>query len=143
MKNTTICAALILLISASDCFAANNCGPIRRMLNPCGSQRSCRPSGDQPSELNILLTTELVALREQVEEMKAAAEAQQQTLEQTEADLAAQQAESEELVASTERSSTRRSAEGIEDDYTDPTVFVCEPGSDADRTRDANITTIA
>ena len=50
-----------------------------------------------------------------------------------------QQAEGDELVALAESNSTRRSTEGIEDDYTDPALFVCQQGSDADRTRDANI----
>ncbi len=44
-----------------------------------------------------------------------------------------------ELVASTATDRDRRSAEGVEDDYTDPAVNVCVPGTDSDRTRDANI----
>jgi len=50
-----------------------------------------------------------------------------------------QEVESQELLAATESKPGRRSAEGIEDDYTNPEVFVCKPGTDADRTRDANI----
>ena len=47
--------------------------------------------------------------------------------------------EAQELVAETGSRPDRRSAEGIEDTYTDPAVSVCVPGTNADRTRDANI----
>ncbi len=43
------------------------------------------------------------------------------------------------LLAATDAEPDRRSAEGVEDAYTDPAVNVCIPGTDADRTRDANI----
>ena len=43
------------------------------------------------------------------------------------------------LVASTNDESKRPSAEGVEDAYTDPAINVCVAGTDADRTRDANI----
>ena len=47
--------------------------------------------------------------------------------------------ESQELVAEAESRPDRQSAEGIEDAYTDPAIAVCVPGTNADRTRDANI----
>jgi hypothetical protein len=50
-----------------------------------------------------------------------------------------QPAEPQELMAAAESKPRRQSAAGIEDDYTNPEMFVCTPGTDADRTRDANI----
>jgi hypothetical protein len=50
-----------------------------------------------------------------------------------------QTAETQQLVAAAASGSGRQSAEGLEDAYTDPAINVCVPGTDADRTRDANI----
>ncbi len=43
------------------------------------------------------------------------------------------------LLAANDNPTDRRSTEGVEDAYTDPAVNVCVAGTDADRTRDANI----
>ena len=47
--------------------------------------------------------------------------------------------EPEMLAAAPGADEARQSAEGVEDAYTDPAVNVCVQGTDADRTRDANI----
>ena len=74
---------------ASDCSAAGRCGPVRRVFGQCDARPACTPSADQPSQLNIMLTTEIIELRKQVEELQAAAEAQSKELEQLASDLAA------------------------------------------------------
>ena len=47
--------------------------------------------------------------------------------------------EQRQLLASTNSIDDRQSAEGVEDEYTDPAVNVCVAGTDADRARNANI----
>lgn len=94
MKFSITAALTLSALLAADC-AAGDCGrPLARLLRG-KSTRICAPASicrtttssqcgvmDQPSELNILLTTQLVALRKQVEEMTVAATEQDQALEE-------------------------------------------------------------
>jgi len=97
MKSTCIFAVLLLMTIAADCSAAGRCGPIGQLLRACDARPDCAPAADQPSQLNIMLTTEIVELRKQVEELQAAAETQSKQLEQATNDLAAERDKSSEL----------------------------------------------
>ncbi|WP_145287052.1 hypothetical protein [Rosistilla oblonga] len=65
---------------------------------------------DNPSELNILLTTELVALRKEVAELKTAAAETSQALEQAETLVGTQKSRMEQLIADSLKETKRAEA---------------------------------
>ena len=101
MKSLTTPAVVLALLLFADASVGHCGGPFSRLLGcktktSCAPARKCCPTGsasdmgtrDNPSELNIMLTTELVALRERVADMTAAVEEKDKAL-----------AESEQLIA--------------------------------------------
>lgn len=120
MKTLTTTAAIFTTLIVTSC-SVGYCGrPLLRLIH-CNSTRSCVPTDsctnetscdssmrmDQPSEMNILLTTELVALRQQLNELTVALADKDKAIEDFEELVSEQRDELQEKIKMTSRETER------------------------------------